>query len=94
MICAMCLERTIPLRWRSRCTMAAIFNFSSWLTVLLLFICACAFLHRRVGPYKMGDSATQGVFGLWWKAARIGERLSPWVAVGCVCMAIHALFIQ
>jgi len=62
--------------------------------VLLLFICTCAFLHRKIGPYKFGDPQTQGFSGVWWKAARIGERLSPWVSIGCICMAIHTLFIQ
>jgi len=72
--------------------MAAIFNFTSWITMALLFICACAFLHRKF-TYKFGDPQTQGFSGLWWKAARIGERLSPWVSVGCLFMAVHTLFV-
>ncbi len=65
---------------------------ASWLHVILLFICSCAFVHRKVGPYKLGDPQTRGVSSIWWKAARIGERLSMWVAVGCVVMAVHTLF--
>ena len=26
-----------------------------------------------------------------WKLARVGERLSPWVSLGCVAMAAYAL---
>ncbi len=45
--------------------------------IILLFICSCAFVHRK-WTYKFGDPQTQGVSGVWWKAARVGERLSPW----------------
>lgn len=73
--------------------MSAIFSFTSWITVALLFICASAFLHRRIGPYKYGDPQTKGFTGVFWKAARIGERLSPWVSLGCFAMAAHTVFI-
>ncbi|KAK8582934.1 hypothetical protein V6N13_069700 [Hibiscus sabdariffa] len=33
-----------------------------------------------------------GFRGFFWKAARIGERLSPWVAVGCFTMGV--LFVH
>ena len=92
---------------------------SSWVYVILLFICMSAYLHRKFGPYKFGQPQTQGpvqqfpfvcvladrsfffaihslslarVSGLWWKAARVGERLSPYVAVCCVLMALHTLY--
>ena len=32
------------------------------------------------------------VLGIFWKAARIGERLSPYVSGCCVAMAISVLF--
>jgi hypothetical protein len=35
-----------------------------------------------------------GLRGFCWKASRIGERLSPYVAVFCVVMAFHILFIK
>jgi len=28
------------------------------------------------------------VFGIFWKGARIGERLSPYVSICCVLMAV------
>ncbi|KVH89988.1 Protein of unknown function DUF1242, partial [Cynara cardunculus var. scolymus] len=30
--------------------------------------------------------------GFFWKAARIGERLSPWVAAGCFTMGVSIIF--
>lgn len=30
------------------------------------------------------------VFGPFWKCARIGERLSPYVSICCVLMAVSA----
>jgi hypothetical protein len=35
-----------------------------------------------------------GFRGVAWKFARIGERLSPYVAVSCVIMAVHLLFFR
>ena len=69
----------------------SLFNFTSMLSVLLLFVCTCSYIHRKVGPYRFGDPKTQGLSGIWWKAARVGERLSPWVAAGCLAMAVHTL---
>lgn len=33
------------------------------------------------------------VFGIFWKCARIGERLSPYVSICCVVMAVSAAYI-
>lgn len=30
--------------------------------------------------------------GTFWKCARIGERLSPWVSVACIAMGVNILF--
>jgi hypothetical protein len=30
--------------------------------------------------------------GLFWKFARVGERLSPWVSIACLCMAVSVVF--
>jgi len=35
-----------------------------------------------------------GFRGIAWKAARVGERLSPYVGAACVIMAFHILFIK
>ncbi len=46
------------------------------------------------GKSSFLDSNKHGLRGLMWKFARIGERKSSWVAVSCVAMAIHILFIR
>ena len=79
--------------------MSAIFDFASLMLVLLLLICVCAYIRdstkRRDPQTGQWTSALDGhkhdLRGLPWKLARIGERLSPWVAVACVAMAIHLL---
>jgi Protein of unknown function (DUF1242) len=69
---------------------SALFNFQSLLTVILLLICTCAYVHAY-SPSLL-DSHKKGFRGLLWKSARIGERLSPWVAACCVIMAFNVLF--
>jgi len=64
---------------------SALFNFQSLLLVILLVICTCTYL-RATAP-SLIDRNKNGVFGLFWKFARIGERLSPYVAIACVTMA-------
>ena len=72
--------------------MSAIFNFQSLLTVILLLICTCAYV-RGLWPSLLDKNKT-GPLGTFWKFARIGERLSPYVAAACVVMAVHTLFIS
>ena len=69
--------------------MSALFNFQSLLTVVLLLICTCAYA-RALFP-SLVDRNKQGFLGIFWKCARIGERLSPWVALSCVAMAAVVL---
>lgn len=69
---------------------SALFNFQSLLVVILLVICTCAYVHAY-SP-RLLDSHKKGFRGLLWKSARVGERLSPWVAACCVAMAVHTLF--
>jgi len=72
--------------------MSALFNFQSLLTVVLLLICTCAYI-RAIAPSVL-DRNKQGVLGLFWKCARIGERKSPYVAACCVFMAFSILFLS
>ena len=72
--------------------MSALFNFQSLLTVIMLLICTCAYI-RSFWPGVLDRNKT-GFLGTFWKLARIGERLSPWVAVGLLGMAFHCLFIS
>ncbi|XP_075229366.1 transmembrane protein 167A-like protein ksh [Lycorma delicatula] len=70
--------------------MSALFNFQSLLTVILLLICTCAYLHS-IFPSIL-DRNKVGLRGTFWKCARIGERKSPYVAVCCIVMAASILF--
>ncbi|KAK2002468.1 DUF1242-domain-containing protein, partial [Colletotrichum falcatum] len=63
----------------------AIFNFQSLLLVILLLICTCAYLHQLM-PAIM-DRNKDGFAGIFWKCARVGERLSPYISLCCVVMA-------
>ncbi|KAF8147394.1 hypothetical protein B0H34DRAFT_756073 [Crassisporium funariophilum] len=69
--------------------MSALFNFQSLLLVILLFICTCTYV-RAVAP-RLVDRNQVGFFGLLFKAARIGERLSPYVGLACIAMAVTIL---
>ncbi|KDQ10590.1 hypothetical protein BOTBODRAFT_163696 [Botryobasidium botryosum FD-172 SS1] len=65
--------------------MSALFNFQSLLLVLLLLICTCAYA-RAVAPGLI-DRNKEGratMLSAW-------ERLSPYVAISCVLMAITIL---
>lgn len=37
------------------------------------------------------DRHKNGVFGVFWKFARVGERCSPYVSIACVLMAVSFL---
>jgi hypothetical protein len=69
--------------------MSALFNFQSLLLVILLFVCACTYLHA-FWPSVL-DNRKAGFTGVLWKAARIGERMSPYVSICCVVMAASIL---
>ncbi|XP_047975927.1 protein kish-like [Salvia hispanica] len=69
--------------------MSALFNFHSFLTVVLLGICACTYVKMQFPALLEQRTGFRGVF---WKAARIGERLSPWVAVGSFAMGVSIIF--
>ncbi|KAL2352839.1 hypothetical protein BJ546DRAFT_985410 [Cryomyces antarcticus] len=72
--------------------MSALFNFQSLLLVILLLICTSAYTHH-VWPGLI-DRNKNGVLGIFWKFARIGERLSPYVSICCVLMATSILIGQ
>ncbi|KAF6136181.1 hypothetical protein GIB67_001590, partial [Kingdonia uniflora] len=68
--------------------MSALFNFHSFLTVVLFVICTCTYI-KMLFPKILQEKT--GFLGFFWKAARIGERLSPWVAMGCFIMGVSIL---
>ncbi|OAX43734.1 DUF1242-domain-containing protein [Rhizopogon vinicolor AM-OR11-026] len=69
--------------------MSALFNFQSLLMVILLMICTSTYV-RAVAP-RLVDKNKEGFLGLFFMSARIGERLSPYVALACVAMAVTIL---
>ncbi|KAG2176723.1 hypothetical protein INT44_007387 [Umbelopsis vinacea] len=69
--------------------MSAIFNFESLLLVVLLLICTCSYI-RAQAPSLMDRNKT-GFLGFFWKAARIGERLSPYVSLACIIMGVRMM---
>jgi hypothetical protein len=85
--------------------MSAMFDFPSFLTVILLFICTAAFT-RSMYPTLFDSQPIQdqngnvlagkhhGLRGSAWKASRVGEHLNPYIAGCCVIMAFHILFIK
>ncbi|CAI6099570.1 unnamed protein product [Clonostachys chloroleuca] len=66
--------------------MSAIFNLHSIILVLLLAICTSTYVHA-IFP-RILDANKDGSLGIFWKFARIGERLSPYVSLACVLMAV------
>ncbi|XP_064383901.1 protein kish-A-like [Halichondria panicea] len=70
--------------------MSAIFNFQSMLVVLILLVCTCTYF-RSMFP-KIIDNYKTGLSGVFWKCARIGERLSPYVSICCISMALYLVF--
>ncbi|ODQ81507.1 hypothetical protein BABINDRAFT_170278 [Babjeviella inositovora NRRL Y-12698] len=69
--------------------MSALFNFQSLLQVILLLICTCTYIHSSWSALL--DNNKTGVRGVFWKFARIGERLSPYVSICCILMAFSQL---
>ncbi|CAI8016726.1 Protein kish-A [Geodia barretti] len=72
--------------------MSAIFSFQSLLVVILLLICTCTYIHSLFP--RILDANKTGLRGTFWKCARIGERLSPYMSVCCISMALYMLFMS
>lgn len=66
----------------------ALFNFQSLLLVILLTICTSTYAHY-VFPGIMDRNKDNYVMGIFWKCARVGERLSPYVSLACLAMAVR-----
>ena len=58
------------------------------------FLFSVEYIFQQEQQPPGGVPKREGILGFFWKLSRIGERLSPYVGVGCVLMAIHVLFIQ
>ncbi|KAF6035800.1 TMEM167A [Bugula neritina] len=85
------LEQAYVTCYKNISGMSALFNFQSLLSVVLLLICTCAYI-RSIFP-SIIDKHKEGLLGIFWKCARIGERKSPWVGFCCIAMAFSILFL-
>ncbi|CAF1698040.1 unnamed protein product [Brassica napus] len=56
--------------------MSALFNFHSFLTVVLLVICTCTYLKMQFPAILEQKTGFRGFF---WKAARIGRPSFPFL---------------
>ncbi|CRK28542.1 hypothetical protein BN1723_014132 [Verticillium longisporum] len=70
---------------------SALFNFQSLLLVILLLICTSAYTHQIFPSFMDNRKDGLSVVGIFWKFARVGERLSPYVSLACVFMAVSLL---
>ncbi|KAF4688228.1 cell wall bioproteinsis protein [Perkinsus olseni] len=64
----------------------------SLLTVILLTICTCTLLKPRFPSFI--DNHKPGFVGFFGRFAVIGERLSPYVSLACIIMAVVTLFLR
>ncbi|ORX38778.1 DUF1242-domain-containing protein [Piromyces finnis] len=69
--------------------MSALFNFKSLLLVIIFLICTCTYVRAQF-PSVIDKNKT-GILGVFWKFARIGERLSPYVSLCCMIMAFDLI---
>ncbi|KAL2332675.1 hypothetical protein Fmac_013888 [Flemingia macrophylla] len=69
--------------------MSALFNFHSFLTVILLGICACTYFKMQFPAIL--DQKT-GFRGFFWKAARIGRCLLFDLLLFCKYFMFYNLF--
>lgn len=51
----------------------------------LVCLCPASFVVKAVDLYL---ASLFRFFGIFWKCARIGERLSPYVSICCILMAV------
>ncbi|KAI8108586.1 hypothetical protein M9434_006611 [Picochlorum sp. BPE23] len=69
--------------------MSALFDFRSFVCVLLLTICTCTYIKLKAPSLFSQRTGFRGVF---WKFARVGERLSLWVSLALIGMAVSIVF--
>ncbi|KAL5380286.1 hypothetical protein DPSP01_007861 [Paraphaeosphaeria sporulosa] len=67
--------------------MTALFNFQSLILVILLTICTSTYAHYYF-PAFIDRNKNNYFMGVFWKCARVGERMSPYIALGLVVMAM------
>lgn len=69
---------------------STIIKFNLYFAVLLLAVALCTYLKKHFPSFVVPKP---GFEGIPWKAARIGERLSPWIAAGCLLSWFSIMFL-
>ena len=73
--------------------MTALFKFQPFLTTVCLFICLCSYI-RAMFPSMIDRSFNHGFKGMVYKAAVIGDRLSPYVSAACLFFAVANIIVR
>lgn len=73
--------------------MSALFNFQTIVYVLLLTICTATYL-RQFRPTLFHRDNTELYQQFLYKCSVVGDRLSLWVALGCIILAVRILFVN
>jgi hypothetical protein len=71
--------------------MSSIFHLEGILVLLLLAICT-AYHTKAFFPSWFTPTGGSNWRATLWKFARVGERLSPWIAVALVIMGVRHFF--
>lgn len=89
--CKKIQKRFPPFVHRSKFIMSAILSFESTIFVLLLLVCTATYL-RQYRPSLFHRDSVELHKKFLYKCSVVGDRMSPWVAFGCLVMAIRVLF--
>lgn len=68
--------------------MSALFNFESFVRLVVLVICTSTYLNRKFPAFF---SKKEGWHALLYKCCVVGSRLSPFVAILCLFFAVKRL---
>lgn len=69
--------------------MSALFNFESFLRLLILVICTSTYVKRKFPSFV---TKREGISSVVYKCCVVGERLSPFVAGFCFLYSFQKFF--
>ncbi|CBH15430.1 Protein of unknown function (DUF1242), putative [Trypanosoma equiperdum] len=72
--------------------MSVFFDIEAAAYVLLLIICTATYL-RQYSPTLFHRDHTELHRKFLYKCSVVGDRLSLWVATGCIVVAVRMLFV-
>jgi hypothetical protein len=71
--------------------MSSLFHLEGVLVLLLLAVCT-AFHTKHFVPSWFSPNSGSSWRSTLWKLARVGERLSPWIAISLLVMGVRHFF--